>query len=250
MALSPYHAFYKARQLSGLAYGKDKLMPVFASSDIEVYPYQIGAAYFALRSPYLKGVVLCDEGSLGKTYEAMLVIAQMWYGGKQNILIVVPTPLLYQWKKIIEEKFTVPLFVVDSQSAFDKNVNDENKNAFQQDGLILTTYDFAAEKAEFIEQVRWDITVFEEAHRLRRIYTGENKSAKAIREAAKDSFKLLLTATPMQNSILDIYGLINFIDDSVFPDGEAFYSRYFRKPENYPELAERVSKYCFRTTRP
>ncbi|HKL73829.1 MAG TPA: hypothetical protein VJ903_02940 [Clostridia bacterium] len=77
MALSPFHAYYKARQLSSYAIGNDRLLPVFASSDIEAYPYQIAAAMFALRSPYLKGAILCDEGSLGKTYEAMLVIAQM-----------------------------------------------------------------------------------------------------------------------------------------------------------------------------
>lgn len=250
MALSPFHAFYKARQLSNYAYGKNKLLPVFASSDIDAYPYQIAAAYFVLRSPYLKGAILCDEGSLGKTYEAMLVIAQMWYEGKQNILLVVPTPLLYQWQKIIEEKFTVPLFVIDNQVSFDANADEAHANPFMQEGIILTTYDFAAEKSEAIQPVRWDITVFEEAHHLRRIYTGENKGAQAIREAAQNAFKLLLTATPMQNSIMDLYGLINFIDDSVFPDEKAFYERYFRKPENYPELAERVSKYCFRTTRP
>lgn len=49
----------------------------------------------------------------------------------------------------------------------------------------------------------------------------------------------------MQNSILDIYGLINFIDNSVFPDEEAFYNHYFHKSKNYPELAERVANTAF-----
>ncbi len=62
MPLSPFHALYNARELSAYAYGRNKLLPVFASSDIEVYPYQIAAARFALRSPYLKGAILCDEG--------------------------------------------------------------------------------------------------------------------------------------------------------------------------------------------
>lgn len=248
MASSPFHAYYKARCLSCYSQSNDRLLPVFASSNIEAYPFQIAAAMFALRSPYLKGAILCDEGSLGKTYEAMLVVAQMWHEGKQNILIVVPTPLFYQWKRTIVEKFTVPLFTVDNQTAFDEHAT-QNTNPFLQDGILLTTYDFAAEKADYIAQMKWDITVFEEAHHLRRIYTGENKGAMAIREATRNSYKLLLTATPMQNSILDLYGLINFIDERVFPDEEAFYSRYFRRPENYPELAGAVSKYCFRTTR-
>jgi SNF2 family DNA or RNA helicase len=72
-----------------------------------VYPYQIAAAQFALRSPYLKGVVLADEGSLGKTYEALLVITELWFEGKERILLIVPTPLLHQWWDILQDNFSV-----------------------------------------------------------------------------------------------------------------------------------------------
>lgn len=249
MSLSPFHALYKARELSAYAYGRNKLLPVFASSDIEVYPYQIAAARFALRSPYLKGAILCNEGSLGKTYEAMLVVAQLWYEGKERILLIIPTPLMRQWADIIESRFSMPFTILDTNAAFDERLAAGEQNPFAQEGVILTTYDFAAEKAEYVARIPWDLAVFEEAHHLRRIYTGANHGAAAIRQAVGNAFKLLLTATPMQNSILDLYGLVNFIDDSVFPDEKVFYERYFRKPENYPELAERVSKFCFRTTR-
>ena len=248
--LTPFHAIYKARKLSAYAYGRDRLVPVFASSDIQVYPYQIAAAQFALRSPYLKGVILCDEGSLGKTYEALLAVTQLWYEGKDNILLVVPTPLLAQWGDVLENSFTVPYHIIDSTAAFDEQTAAGAENPFRQDGYILTTYDFAAEKADEISRIQWDVAVFEEAHHLRRLHTGANKTAAALRDAVGDAFKILLTATPMQNSIMDVYGLISFIDDSVFPDEEQFYQRYFRKPENYPELAGHVSKFCFRTTRP
>lgn len=93
------------------------------------------------------------------------------------------------------------------------------------------------------------MAVFEEAHHLRRAYTGESEKLAAVKAAVGQAFKLLLTATPLQNSILDIYGLINFIDDRVFYSEDAFYRRYFRRPENYGELAERLRPYCFRTRR-
>ena len=72
MTGTPFHAYYTARLLETLQ-DDDKFIPTFASSDIRVYPYQIGAALFATRSPYAKGVVLMDESGLGKSTEAMLV---------------------------------------------------------------------------------------------------------------------------------------------------------------------------------
>ncbi len=249
MPISPFHAYYKARELSNLAHGNDKLVPVFSSSNIEIYPYQIAAALFALRSPYLKGVILSDDGSLGKSIEAMMVITEKWYEGKQRILIVVPTPLLYQWSEIVESHFSIPLVTMDSGTVFKEQQRNGNLNPFLQDAVIITTYDFAAEHADDISQIHWAVTVFDEAHHLRRIYTGENKGAMVIREAVTDSFKLLLTATPMQNDIMDLYGLIYFIDDTALPDADSFYKRYFRRPENYEELAMRVSRFCYRTTR-
>lgn len=69
--MTPFHATYTARQLAAYTFGAERLIPAYASSNIEVYPYQIAAAMFALRSPNLKGAALADEGSLGKTYEAL-----------------------------------------------------------------------------------------------------------------------------------------------------------------------------------
>ncbi|GHV31938.1 hypothetical protein FACS18949_01510 [Clostridia bacterium] len=236
--LSAFHALYTARTLSEYAYGQNKLVPAYASSEIEVYPYQVAAAMFALRSPFLKGVVLADEGGLGKTYEAMLVITQLWFEGKERILLVVPTPLLFQWQTILQDYFSVP---------FQVYAKDESDFDFR--GIVLTTYDYAAEKAEAIGQISWDVSVFEEAHRLAKVYTGENKSATALKAAVDGSFKVLLTATPMQNSIMDLYGLIYFIDETALPEADGFYKRYFRKPENYGELTATASRYCFRTLR-
>ena len=249
MALSPFHAYYKSRELSCLSYGKDRLLAAYASSDMEVFPYQVAAAQFALRSPYLRGAVLCDEGSLGKTFEAMLVIVQSWYEGRDKILVVVPTPLLAQWKDILESHFSLPYAVVDRGKSWDEAIRNGRENPFDSEGVVLTTYSFAIEKADAVAEVLWNLVVFEEAHHHKRITTGQTEGAAVLRAAFEKSFKLLLTATPFRNSILDLYELVQFIDDRVFDDADDFYKRYFRQPENYPELASRVGKYCFRTTR-
>ena len=96
MQNTPYHAYTTARWLAGFA-NSEALIPVFASSTIGIYPYQIAAARFAMRSHYIKGCILCDEGSLGKTYETLLIATQRWYEGRNRILLVLPINLVAQW---------------------------------------------------------------------------------------------------------------------------------------------------------
>ncbi|MDR2525072.1 MAG: helicase [Oscillospiraceae bacterium] len=237
--LSPFHTYYTARRLASLA--DDALLPAFSSSDIAVYPYQIAAAQFALRSSHQRGVILCDEGSLGKTYEALIVAAQKWYEGKDRQFIVLPTNLLRQWQDKLENAFTLPFIVIDSEDAL------QSSGGFDQPSVVLTTYDFAVSHADEIVQIPWDLVIFDEASILAKSYTGENKTANALKAAAASAFKLLLTPTPITMSIMDIYGLVHFIDESVLPDSDAFYKRYFRKPENYSELTGWVCRYAFRT---
>ena len=79
--------------------------------------------------------------------------------------------------------------------------------------------------------------------------TSGSKQAKLLKEFASNTFKILLTGTPIEKNIMDLYGLIYFIDDELLPDPDTYMKRYLRKPENYPELAEKVSRYCFRTLR-
>ena len=115
MPQTPFHAYYKARLLEQLP-EEEQFIPVFASSDIEIYPFQIAAASFALRSPYQKGAVLCDEAGMGKSHEAMLVINQKWLEGCSRILLVIPNAdLLHQWTEMLERFYTVPYVVLTSR---------------------------------------------------------------------------------------------------------------------------------------
>ncbi|MEG2524548.1 MAG: DEAD/DEAH box helicase, partial [Oscillospiraceae bacterium] len=249
MQQTPFHAYYTARVLDSLS-EDDRFVPVFASSDIQVYPFQIAAASFALRSPYQNGAILCDEAGMGKSHEAMLVISQKWLEGQDCILLVIPNAdLLRQWTELIDRYYTVPYVVLTNRKEWSEAASDENPNAFEQSVIVITTYDFAADNEAAVSAVRWDLTVFEEASALSPVYQEDNKQAKALKRIAADSFKLLLTGTPIEKNIMDLYGLIWFIDETVLPHEREFLARYLRRPENYPELAERVRKYCFRTLR-
>ena len=245
MMQTPFHAYYTALKLNSLQ-DEDKLLPVFSEGNINVYPYQVAAALFAMRNPYQKGVILCDEAGMGKSHEAMLIISELWYEGKAKILIAIPNPdLLMQWAEMIEDKYTLPFCIASDNKSFD------------YDGIVLTTYDYLTQNIEEADKVNWDVIVFEEANALSSVYQDENtfmgsagsKQAKLLKEFSKDTFKILLTGTPIEKNIMDLYGLIYFIDDELLPEPDTYMKRYLRKPENYPELAEKVSKYCFRTLR-
>jgi hypothetical protein len=235
MYSTPFHAYLAARWLGGFA-NSEALIPVYASSSIGVYPYQIAAARFAMRSRYIKGCILCDEGSLGKTYEALLVAAQRWYEGKDRLLLVLPVNLVNQWVAKIESGFALPYTIWNSENG--------GESLPECDGIIITTYDFAVRQAEIVASRTWDMVIFDEADVL---FKPENKIVKALKAATNGAFKLLLTPTPITMSVMDIYGLIHFIDETVLPEADVFYKRYFRKPENYPELTSWVSQFAFRT---
>ena len=227
---SSFEAVWKARKLAGLVHD-DNFLPVYASANIKILPYQIAAARFALRSGNLKGCILCDEGSLGKTYEALLVVSQRWYEGNEHILIVLPQNLISQWQSKLTEEFNLPLI-------------DWAEYTQESQGVCLTTYENVVKNADKIASINWNLAVFDEADFL---FKPDNKSVIVIKNAIGNAFKLLLTPTPITMSIMDIYGLIHFIDETLLPDADSFYKRYFRKPENYPELSSWVSQFAFRT---
>lgn len=241
MLQTPFHAYYTAMKLNMLQ-DEDTLLPVFAEGNIDVYPYQVAAALFAMRNPYQKGVILCDEAGMGKSHEAMLILSQSWYEGKNNILIAVPNPdLLTQWAEMINQKYSLPFIIMQNAEII-----------MQKDleGIVLVTYDCLTQNIEQASKINWDIIVFEEANALSSVYQEDGgKQAKVLKEFSKDTFKILLTGTPIEKNIMDLYGLIYFIDEALLPDPDTYMKRYLRKPENYPELAAKVSKYCFRTLR-
>lgn len=238
-----FQMYHTAKKLGNFT-GQDMFLPVFASSDVEVYPFQMAAVDFAVYSPYRKGIILCDESGLGKSYEAMFLIVQKWYERKKVLLVVPNDTLLNQWIDMIENHYTVPYTVIADREQWIENESD-----FEQEGIVVTTYDFLEEYSDYAKLIPWDLTVFEEATALCSVYQEENKQAKQLKEIAEHSFKLLLTGTPIEKNIMDLYGLIYFIDENILMEEQAFLKRYLRQPENYQELAQSVSRYCFRTLR-
>jgi ERCC4-related helicase len=217
---------------------------------VDLNPHQLDAALFAFQSPLSKGSILADEVGLGKTIEAGLVIAQKWSEQKRKILIITPANLRKQWSMEMEEKFYLPTLILESKN-FKQLRKDGIKNPFIQNAIVICSYQFAARNSEAIMTRTWDLAIIDEAHRLRNVYKPDNKIAKAIKTALMNTPKILLTATPLQNSLMELYGLVSVIDDYTFGDDRSFKTQYARltSEDSFDELKARLAPLCHRTLR-
>ncbi|MFC7540725.1 SNF2-related protein [Siccirubricoccus deserti] len=197
--------------------------------------------------------MLADEVGLGKTIEASLVVAQKWAERKRRILLVVPASLRKQWAQELWEKFSLPVLIMEART-YQERLKAGYRRPFEADGkIILCSYEFAARRADDLAAVAWDVAVLDEAHRLRNVYrNGAASRAKRLKDALAHTFKLLLTATPLQNNIMELYGLVSVIDDKVFGDEASFRTLYGGQrpdPANLMILRRRLEPVCRRTLR-
>jgi ERCC4-related helicase len=249
-----YHSQYWAHALTlrGATGTIEALSRSIAGARVDLNPHQVDAALFAIRSPLTKGVILADEVGLGKTIEAGIVIAQRWAERKRRILVIVPATLRKQWQQELETKFYLPTRILDSQ-AFNSIQEDGIVNPFDsQDKLVICSYHFASAKSPEVSRVPWDLVVIDEAHRLRNVYKKSSKLARSVADAVGHSPKLLLTATPLQNSLMELYGLASVIDVHLFGDAASFRDQFARatdEGERNSDLRSRLQPVCIRTLR-
>lgn len=222
-------------------------MSLFDAS-VDLNPHQIEAALFALQSPLSKGAVFADEVGLGKTIEAGIVLCQYWAERKRRLLIVCPASLRKQWAMELQEKFNLPAIVIDSR-AYRLMQKEGHAHPFDVRSIIIISFNYAYQMREELKAIAWNLVVMDEAHKLRNAYRPSNKIGQGIRWATEDCRKLLLTATPLQNSLLELYGLTTLVDEHIFGDINAFRARYTSAGGDLGELRQRLAGFCKRTLR-
>lgn len=253
MSITLYHAKYFAYDLTRQLPANDigKLTASLQDAQVDLNPHQVEAALFAFQSPLSNGAILADEVGLGKTIEAGIILSQQWAERKRKLIIICPSNLRKQWNQELLDKFFLPSTIFESKS-FNQAVKDGNVNPFHvKDSIVICSFQFARTKEAYLRHTAWDLVIIDEAHRLRNVYKPSNKIGNAIKNALWERKKVLLTATPLQNSILELYGLVSIIDDYVFGDLKSFKSKYSRQldDEDYSELRSRLQSICKRTLR-
>ncbi len=252
--MTPYHSQFWAHLLTlkGAGGSIENLTRSISNARVDLNPHQVDAALFALRSPLSKGAILADEVGLGKTIEAGIVLAQRWAERKRHILLIVPATLRKQWQQELEDKFFLPSVVIDAVQ-FNRMQREGSGNPFMQSGrLVICSYHFASAKAHSIQTVPWDLVVIDEAHRLRNVYKSQSTMAGRITAAIRPAHKLLLTATPLQNTLMELYGLVSVIDEHVFGDANSFRDQFVKasnEGDRNSQLRSRLAPVCIRTLR-
>jgi adenine-specific DNA-methyltransferase len=259
-----YHSQYWAHALTLQGSGGDiaALSRSIANARVDLNPHQIDAALFALRSPFTNGAILADEVGLGKTVEAGIVLSQKWAERRRRVLIVVPAMLRKQWQQELSEKFFLSSEVLDSQVA-GRLRKEGCINPFdRKDKVVICSYNFAAIRATEVAQIPWDMVVIDEAHRLRNVHrsrtrlqnnpSAQKTMAHRITEAVGKAPKLLLTATPLQNSLLELFSLVSVIDTHVFGDIASFREQFINNADEIARnllLKQRILPVCTRALR-
>jgi len=247
---TPFHAKYFAHDISRhrTAGSVQQLTHSLFDACVDLNPHQIEAALFAIQSPLSHGAMLADEVGLGKTIEAGLLLTQYWAERRRKLLIISPASLRKQWSNELREKFHLPNIVLDSRlfnSARDKGLG----NLLDQDHVVIVSIHFAGRYSARLRTIDWDLVIIDEAHKLRNVYRKKNKLAQQIKWALEGRKKILLTATPLQNSLMELYGLASIIDDHYFGDAESFRQKYVNSTDDHGELRERLAQFCHRTLR-
>ena len=251
--ISAYHAKYYAHELTRrhAADGVDRLSQSLFDASVDLNPHQIEAALFAMRNPLQEGVLLADEVGLGKTIEASLVVCQYWAERRRRLLVICPASLRKQWAQEMHDKFAVPTTVVDAVSLRKQAAGDALTTLQRMVGkaVVIMSYQFAAKLEAELRAVPWDVVVIDEAHKLRNAHRTSNRTGQALKRALAGRKKLLLTATPLQNSLMELYGLSTLIDEHLFGDEAAFRKQFMNSATGMDQLRTRLASFAKRTLR-
>ena len=236
------YSLYKKQQLA------ESPFKCLLNADIEPNPHQINAFCAAIQALKTGGIILADEVGLGKTIEAGLVLNYVIDSGAKKVLISLPATLRKQWEVELLEKFRRQAIILDRYTVEHDRVNIqrrlENKNELS---IVIASYDYSSKLIKRFPQVKWDFLIIDEAHNLRNVFHG-TKRAKNLYDLTKGIPKILLTATPLQNSLTDLHGLVSFIDPRIF-GSEKVFNRRFVEGGDYEELKQELLPVLYRTLR-
>ncbi|HEY6329977.1 MAG TPA: SNF2-related protein, partial [Blastocatellia bacterium] len=214
--------------------------------DVDTYWYQIETARKVLKQ-FRGRVLLADEVGLGKTIEAGMVMKEyMLRGMAERILVLTPAPLVGQWNQELGAKFDIQF-----ATTYDSLLRDDPAAFWAQPRMIASLASARRqEHAQTLGQQVYDLVVVDEAHHLKNRNTANWK----LVDSLKKRFLLLLSATPVQNNLVELYNLLTLLKPGIFNTEKEFRGLYMtagkpRTPANRDSMRDLMRDVMIRNTR-
>ncbi|XP_017278857.1 chromodomain-helicase-DNA-binding protein 1-like isoform X2 [Kryptolebias marmoratus] len=208
----------------------------FGLTGIQLRGYQLdGVQWLTECLKNQQGCILGDEMGLGKTCQtiSLLLYVSGALGKKVPFLVLSPLSVLENWRKELE-RFAPSLAVLCYKGDKERRAEVQRETKTRHFHVLLTTYELCLKDASFLKRWSWKVLVVDEAHRLK------NQNSLLYRTLTEFSvgFRVLLTGTPIQNDLQELYSLLSFVQPSVFAaeDTGSFVDAY-ANVRNQPGLA-------------
>ncbi len=225
---------------------KKKKLPIVKGLKAKLFPYQIEGVLF---SAAMGRSILADDMGLGKTIQAVAMAQLMKdHMQVQKVLIICPTSLKYQWQSEIE-KFTSEKSTVVEGNYINRKFLYNQENSLYK----ITSYNMAVNDLESINNYQPDLIILDEAQRIKNWQTRVSQSIKKL----QSKYALVLTGTPLENKIQELYSLVQFVDPLLLGSLYNFTSAYEQKDEtgkiigykNLNEIKGRLKHIMLRRTK-
>ncbi len=226
--------------------GFDELLCLDGLNGVEQLPHQIETVRKVLR--HFRGrVLLADEVGLGKTIEACLLLREYLLRGLvRRVLILVPAPLVSQWHEELSSKFGLEFSVPPRTATANR------AEYWQQTDCVLASLSFvkSRKRAELVADAAWDLVIVDEAHHCKNRATRNWQLVNSL----KRRHMFLLTATPVQNNLLELYNLLTLLEPGHLRTETDFKRQYVRRgnprdPLNRERLRSLLGEVMIRNTR-
>jgi superfamily II DNA or RNA helicase len=226
--------------------GFDELLCLPALQGVEAHWYQVETVRKVLKQ-YRGRVLLADEVGLGKTIEAGMVLKEyILRGMAERILILTPASLVGQWRDEMAAKFGI-----ECATSHDSLLRNDPASFWAQPRVIASIASARRkEQAEMLATLNYDVVVVDEAHHLR----DQSSASYQLVNRLQKRFLLLLSATPVQNNLLELYNLLTLLQPGIFKTQKEFRSVYMvpgkpREPANRERLRDLMRGVMVRNTR-
>lgn len=231
-------------QIMGNNLSEPKAVPKEIKAKLRSYQFEGVGWLERLRNMHLSGI-LADDMGLGKTLQAIIAVTQYKIDYPKAISIVVcPTSLVYNWKEELN-KFNAKLKVlpVDGTPAQRKRL----LNDISQFDVVITSYSLLQKDIDFYQTVNFGYAILDEAQHIKNRGTRNAKSVKMI----KAMHRLVLTGTPIENSLEELWSLFDFLMPGLLSSYDRFVEKYIRNPsastgKNLENLRKKVSPFILR----